>query len=126
MKKIDTLITIISKIYFLLRSFDLGKSSCELMPNNHVNVRDKHDQLVILFPNHNNRLEWMEEVKLPDESELLTISETKMALNISRSTLFRLRSNGKIKSIIYKRSVRFLKSEIEEVRIWYSIPKGKL
>ncbi len=68
----------------------------------------------------------MEEVKLPNESELLTISETKMALNISRSTLFRLRTNGKINTIIYKRSVRFLKTEIEEVRIWYSIPKGKL
>ena len=126
MKKIDTLITILSKIYFILRSFNLTKSSCTL-PENIISGReDKNEQLFLLFPNHKNGGEWMEQVQLPHESELYTIREAKTHLKISRSTLFRLRNNGKINTIIYKRSVRFLRSEIEEVRIWYSIPKGKV
>lgn len=123
MKKIDTLITILSKIYFVLRSVNLGKSTSFL---GEPYSASRKGQLHILFPEHNNGGEWMEDVHIPHESELLTIIEAIDILKISRSTLYRLRNNGKINTIVYRRSVRFLKKEVEEARIWYSIPKGKV
>lgn len=126
MKKIDTLIIILSKIYFLLLSFNLGKSSCTVPDNNHSNGEDREGQLFFLFPNHNNHIEWLQEVKHSNELELIDMEETMTILNVSRSTLTRLRKSGKINTIYHNRAVRFLKAEIEDARGWYSIPKGKV
>lgn len=126
MKKIDTLIIILSKIYFLLRSFDLGKSSCTLPDNNYSSSEDRKGQLFILFPNHNNHVEWLQEVKHSNELELIDMEEALAIMNVSRSTLTRLRKSGKINTIYHKRAVRFLKAEIQDARGWYSIPKGKV
>ena len=126
MKKLDTLIILLSKIYYLLLSFDFGKASCTLPENNHSGSKARNLQVYTLFPNHNIHMEWLQEVNYSNELDLIDMEEAMSIMNVSRSTLTRLRKSGKITTIYHHRAVRFLKSDIEHARGWYSIPKGKV
>lgn len=126
MKKLDTLILLLSKIYYLLLSFDLGKTSCTLPDNNHSGDKARNVQEYTLFPNRNIHREWLQEVVYSNELDLIDMEEAMSIMNVSRSTLTRLRESGKITTIYHKRAVRFLRADIENARGWYSIPKGKV
>lgn len=58
--------------------------------------------------------------------EWITINEALHILKISRGTLYKLRKKGQIASRETNRSVRLLKSDVEEAKGWYSISKGKV
>ena len=69
---------------------------------------------------------FLDDAPMPVEEELLTIREAIIRLNISRSTLDKLRNEGRLTTLKQNRSVRLLKSEVEEARGWYSLRKGKV
>lgn len=101
MKRLDTINEHTAKIYTLLRRF--VKCTC-------ADALHQDDD---------------EEVIEPLE-EWLTINEALVILKISRGTLYTLRKNGQIASRVMNRSVRLLKSDVEEALVWYSVPKGKV
>ena len=82
--------------------------------------------MYIIFPDEKDTINWLQDAQFPHASELFTNDEAIAHMKISRSTLDRSRKEGRISTIKYGRAVRFLKTEIEEARIWYSIPKGKV
>ncbi|TJZ53773.1 helix-turn-helix domain-containing protein [Sphingobacterium olei] len=57
---------------------------------------------------------------------LLTIDDACARLGIVRATLFNLRQEGKITTVKKGRAVRFRENDVENMRNWYSIPKGKV
>ncbi len=60
------------------------------------------------------------------EDPLLTIRQAYLELNISRSTLNRLRKSGQIRFILQNGQVRIPLSEVEHHRKIYAYFKGKL
>lgn len=60
------------------------------------------------------------------DDELCTVKEACVAMNVSRSTIDRLRDNKELSSPEKNGRVRLVKAEIEEAKIWYSRRKGKL
>ncbi|TJZ53308.1 helix-turn-helix domain-containing protein [Sphingobacterium olei] len=69
------------------------------------------------------------EISFADVEEgvvLLTIDDACNRLGIVRSTLFTLREEGKITTVKKGRAVRFRENDVENMRNWYSIPKGKV
>ena len=61
-----------------------------------------------------------------EETELMTLKEAYIELNISRSTLHKLRDEGKLTSVYQGRNVRLIRIEVMAARKWYSTMKGKL
>ena len=58
--------------------------------------------------------------------ELYTIRESYTYLVISRSTLGKLRDEGYLTDVRKGRTVRLILRELEELKLLYSIPKGKI
>ena len=60
------------------------------------------------------------------EVMLYNIGHACQYLNVSRSTLDKLRQDGYLSTVRLSKSVRFLEWELRQVRNVYSIPKGKV
>lgn len=60
----------------------------------------------------------------PDE--LMTIREAYLELNVSRTTINKLRKQGDLTSYYHNNNVRLLRSEVMAAKHWYSSMKGKL
>lgn len=58
--------------------------------------------------------------------ELMTIREAYLELNVSRSTIDKLRKQGDLTSYYHNNHVRLLRSEVMAAKRWYSNMKGKL
>lgn len=106
MKRLDTINDRVSEIHTLLLHFVDGKCSCLLLESSKANA-------------------FISDHKVEKE-EWITINEALYILKISRRTLFRLRKSGKITSREMNHSVRLLKSDVLDVFVWYSVPKGKV
>lgn len=67
-----------------------------------------------------------QDVNAYTEGELCTVGEACLAMKVSRSTIDRLRGEGKLSSLEKNGRIRLIKAEIEAATTWYSIRKGKL
>lgn len=62
-----------------------------------------------------------------NDDPLLTITEACEQLGVVRATLYKLRMEGFLPKVQKGvKGVRFRQSDIEKLRKWYSVPKGKV
>lgn len=61
----------------------------------------------------------------PPEEELMTIREAYLELNVSRTTIDKLRRQGALTSVYFNNQVRLLRVEVLAAKTWYSQLKGK-
>lgn len=62
----------------------------------------------------------------PDDDELMTVREAYLELNVSRTTIDKLRRQGDLTSVYFNNQVRLLRAEVVAAKTWYSQMKGKL
>lgn len=62
----------------------------------------------------------------PPEDELMTVREAYLELNVSRTTIDKLRRQGDLTSVYFNNQVRLLRAEVLAAKAWYSQMKGKL
>ncbi|GGH18251.1 helix-turn-helix domain-containing protein [Sphingobacterium alkalisoli] len=60
------------------------------------------------------------------EEELMTVRQAYLELNVSRTTINKLRREGKLTSLNQLKNVRLIRAEVIAAKKWYSGNKGKL
>lgn len=60
------------------------------------------------------------------EEELMTVRQAYLELNVSRTTINKLRREGKLTSLNQLKNVRLIRAEVIAAKKWYSRRKGKL
>lgn len=60
------------------------------------------------------------------EEELMTVRQAYLELNVSRTTINKLRQEGKLTSLNQLKNVRLIRAEVIAAKKWYSGNKGKL
>lgn len=60
------------------------------------------------------------------EEDLITIKEAEGILGVKRGKIKKMRDEGKLTDFGKDGRIRLSRKEVEEARVWYSIPKGKI
>lgn len=60
------------------------------------------------------------------ETELVTIKEAAHILGVSRWKIGKMRDEDELTTLDKNGQVRLIRQEVEDAKVWYSIPKGKI
>ncbi|HLT87962.1 MAG TPA: hypothetical protein VKZ57_10245 [Sphingobacterium sp.] len=72
------------------------------------------------------RKEWIKPIEAYSEKELVTIKEARHILGVSRWKIDKMRDEDELTTLDKNGQVRLIRKEVEEAKVWYSIPKGKV
>lgn len=110
MERLDTIIQQNDRLYELFKK-KLSKSC--------VACKEKHKK-------RKERQRKKQESLSYTEDQLMTIDMAVSEMNVSRSTIYNLIDQQKLKPLKKLGKVRLIKAEVMAAKQWYSIPKGKL